>query len=87
MWISNGLAGYMAMMYEKEVFGTNHFKYHLYKDIQQVCYDPHNDALYRNDYTSPLELYESELLRKKSVLVIYLIAKRIGQEGFQRVYS
>jgi len=43
-------------------------------------------ALYATNYTSPSELY-SKIVFRKSELVMSLIARKIGRDGFQKVLS
>lgn len=43
-------------------------------------------ALYHTNYVHPSELY-SKYFFKKSTLIMYLIEKTVGSEGFQKILS
>lgn len=54
------------------------------KDTNYVYNHSNQKALYNTNYISPTEFY-SKYFYKKSCLVMYLIEKQVGSEGFQKI--
>ncbi|KAM9963646.1 hypothetical protein ACTFIW_006884 [Dictyostelium discoideum] len=87
-WLFLGLSGYLASQFTKKHFGLNEYRYNLVKEEEFVCnadngtYPP----LYHESYCQPIDMY-SELAQRKSPLVIYMIEKRITEEGLRKVIN
>uniref|UniRef100_A0A6B2KW50 Transcription initiation factor TFIID subunit 2 n=1 Tax=Arcella intermedia TaxID=1963864 RepID=A0A6B2KW50_9EUKA len=86
IWILFGFAGFLTSVYCQKTFGTNEFKYLLLSDMKYVVESPLNQPLYATNFTSPSELF-TKLFYKKSYLVMYLVERRIGTDGFKRLAS
>jgi transcription initiation factor TFIID subunit 2 len=86
IWITFGFAGFLAFCLSQKMFGNNECRFRLLRDMEYVCYSPLNQPLYCTNYTAPSELYH-KLFYKKSLLVMYLVERRIGTDGLKRVAS
>jgi transcription initiation factor TFIID subunit 2 len=86
-WLVFGLAGYMSYLFVLKVFGYNEFRYRLVRDVEYISQHAHiNQPLYNTNYTSAADLY-SKLVFVKSTVTMYLLEKRLGTEGFQKLLS
>ena len=86
-WIVTGIAGYLADLFFKKIFGINEYRYKIWKDMEYVAKNDKDFPLYHTNYIHPQELQSSKLFIMKSSLVIYSIEKRIGPDALRKVLS
>jgi len=87
-WLFFGLSGYMSSQFIKKHFGLNEYRYNLVKEEEYVgsVDNGTQPPLYNEHFIHPIDLY-SELAIRKSPLVIYMIEKRITEDGLRKVLN
>ncbi len=83
-WLNFGISGFLTLLSYEKMFGNNEYKFKLYKDIEYVCNSRNNQSIYCNDFIHPSHFYQP-LFYKKSMLVMLLIEKNVGTDGFKQV--
>jgi transcription initiation factor TFIID subunit 2 len=85
-WLVEGLAGYLTYLFSQKMFGINEFRWRILRECEYVCLHPHNQALYQTNAIVASEV-TSRLFRTKATLVLYLLERRLGTEGFQKLLA
>jgi transcription initiation factor TFIID subunit 2 len=85
-WLLEGLAGYLTHLFAQKMFGNNEFRWHILRGCEYVCLHPRNQPLYQTNALFPFE-FTTRLLRTKATLIMYLIERRLGTEGFQKLLA
>eukprot|EP01134_Creolimax_fragrantissima_P007396 CFRG7396T1 len=87
-WLLIGMAGYVANLFMIRAHGVKENLLQVGELMESVCAEEAKGQapLYNTDFAHPSELY-SEFVRKKSLAVMWMIERRIGDEHFQRVLN
>lgn len=86
MWISAGMSGYLAGLFFKKMFGSNEYKYRLMVESEWVCSADSGPPLYNEHAAHPYDM-QTELVARKSPLVVYMIEKRVGETSFRKLLN
>ncbi len=86
LWIPTGLSGYLAGLFFRRMFGNNEYKYRLLLESEWVCANDNGPPIYSELVTHPIDM-QTELVIRKSPLVIYMMEKRVGETAFRKVIN
>eukprot|EP01133_Synstelium_polycarpum_P013066 gene13066-15367_t len=87
-WLFHGLCVHVSWQLHKKMFGLNSYRLALFKEIDFVCYADTGalPPLYNDLFNHSVDVL-SELHLRKSSLIIYMIEKRISEEGVRKVLN
>lgn len=54
--------------------------------MEYVALNDYSQALSYSSFIHPYEIIHSKTFRKKSALIMYIIERRVGADGFRRVH-
>ncbi len=86
-WLCYGLAGYLSDLFFRHMFGQNEYRYRMEEECNYVATHDLSHPLYYNSFSHPFDIMQSHVFRKKSALVMYIIERRVGADGFRKVVS
>eukprot|EP01080_Neovahlkampfia_damariscottae_P005560 gene5560-9378_t len=84
IWLLQGFAGYLELIFLQKEFGKNEFKYQFLKAAERLNeLETHKQPLFSKNYIHPSELL-TEYMKIKSAYVIHMIGKFVSLTNLKK---
>lgn len=78
LWVTIGIARFMAFQFIKKLMGVNEFKYRIKKQSNLICEEDVNQRPLANPFLKyPVSVKDLDFLRLKAPLVLFILDKRM----------
>lgn len=83
LWITVGIAHYMAFQFIKDLMGLNEFKYRIKKQAEQICdADVGKHPLSNPRLSFPISVSDLDFITLKAPIVLFILDRRMTKQSF-----
>ena len=83
IWITVGIAHYMALQFIKDLMGLNEYKYRIKRQAERICEeDVGKDPLSKPNFAFPVAHKDLDFIKLKAPIVLFILDKRMTKQSF-----
>jgi transcription initiation factor TFIID subunit 2 len=83
LWVTVGIAHYMALQFIKDLMGVNEYKYRIKKQAEKICeLDVGKAPLSTPHFRFPISVNDLDFIRLKAPIVLFILDRRMTKQSF-----